>query len=63
MISYKIDPLIRRKIRKFSEAIVHFWMAAIVPCASEISVKEKADAARKKLIPEKTGEMEIFRNW
>jgi hypothetical protein len=42
----------------------------IVPCASEMIVilKQKADAGRKKLIPEKSGEryhkeMEIFRNW
>jgi hypothetical protein len=41
-----------------------------LPCASEMIVilKQKADAGRKKLIPEKSGEryhkeMEIFRNW
>jgi hypothetical protein len=44
--------------------------STFVPCASEMSVilKEKADALRKKLILQKSGEryhkeMEIFRNW
>jgi hypothetical protein len=44
--------------------------STFVPCASEMIVilKQKADAGRKKLIPEKSGEryhkeMEIFRNW
>jgi hypothetical protein len=43
--------------------------STIAPCASEMSVilKEKADAARKKLIPKKSGEryhkeIEIFTN-
>jgi hypothetical protein len=44
--------------------------STFVPCAREMCVilKEKTDAARKKLIPAKSGEryhkeMEIFRNW